>query len=251
MTTTNLIAQIAEWLGVVAVAWLLTLLPRFRQTQTGFKYARRDGFAAVTLSLTAILFAALFAFSGLGKTLTALVRLPGAAAALSEPLALAVITLLPVVAALILRGQPPRSAGWGSRLLMPALQVGLALVLLTVFLRNRVMDVLSGLSTEETWYLLAALGVALAEETVFRGYIQVRLGWWLGQNQGWLLTALVYAAWKLPGLLAAGGGAAGWLPGLGLALGQGLVTGWLMRNSKHVLAPALYRAVSIWLNIFV
>ena len=250
MNTTIIIAQIAEWLGVIAVAWLLTLSPRFRRTVIGFKYARRDGFAAVAIGLVAIIFSFLFFTTGLGDTLTGMVRLQGEAAVLNRPIALAVFTLLPVIGALILRAQPPRSTGWGRALLMPALQIGLALTLLTIFLRNRVMDVLNGITTQEAAYLLGALVIAIAEETVFRGYIQMRLGWWLGENQGWLLSALIYAVWRLPGLVG-GASLSEVTIGLGLALAQGLVTGWLMRNSRHVLAPALYRAVSIWMNLFV
>lgn len=245
-----LIAQVAEWLGVIAVAWLLSLSPRFRQTQIGFKYARRDGLVGMALAFTVIVFAFIFSTTGLGVLIAGWVRLPGAAAALDRPLALAVFSLLPVVAALILRGQPLRSAGWNRPLLRAGVQVGLALVLLTIFLRNRVADILNGISTEETWYLLGALGIAVAEETIFRGYIQLRLGWWLGENRGWLATGLAYAAWRLPSLLSSDS-----LPvilvGLGLALAQGLVTGWLMRKCGHVLAPVLYRTVSIWLNLFV
>jgi membrane protease YdiL (CAAX protease family) len=249
LNSTFLIAQVSEWLGVIAVAWLLSLNPRFKQGQIGFLYARRDGLTAVAMSFTVIAFAFIFATTGLGQMLTGLVRLPARSADLSRPLAIAVLSLLPVLAALILRAQPPKSTGWSLKLLRPALSVGLALILLTIFLRNRVMDVVSGISPEEGYYLLGALGIALAEETIFRGYIQLRLGWWLGENRGWLATALVYAAWRLPLLLGSSS-----LPltllYLAVALAQGLVTGWLMRKCGHVLAPALYRAISIWLVVF-
>lgn len=250
MDTTTIIAQVAEWLGVVAVAWLLSLNPRLRQAQIGFKYARRDGFVALALTFTVIIFAFLFYTTGLGDLLSRLLDLPGAASALNRPLAISVFSLAAVVAALVLRGQPVRSAGWNRPTLRMGLQVGLALILLTIFLRNRVMDVLNGISTEETWYLLGAVGIALAEETVFRGYLQLRLSWWLGETRGWLVVGLAYAAWRLPGLLG-GGSLPDVLIGLGLALGQGLVAGWLMRKTGHVVAPVLYRAVSIWMNVFV
>ena len=237
-------------MGVIAVAWLLSLSPRFSRGQVGFRYARRDGMVALSIAFIAVLFAFLFDTTGLGDTLTAFIRFPGAAAALNRPLSLAIFSLLPVVAALLLRGQPLRSAGWNKEMLRLGVQVGLALVLLTIFLRNRVVDVLSGISTDQTWYLLAALGIAVAEETIFRGYIQLRLNFWLGENRGWIASGLIYALWRLPGLL---GGAS--LPviliGLGLVLVQGLVTGFLMRKSGHLIAPVLYRAVSIWLNVFV
>jgi membrane protease YdiL (CAAX protease family) len=117
-------------------------------------------------------------------------------------------------------------------------------------LRNRALDLINGITTPQVTYLFLAMGIALAEETIFRGYIQLRLGWWLGENKGWLVTGLFYAAFRFPVLLAAGDLNAA-LFGLLLALGQGLVAGWLMRKSGHVLAPALYRAVSIWMNVFI
>ena len=233
MNTTTIVAQIAEWLGVIAVAWLLSLSPRFSRGQVGFRYARRDGMAALSIIFIAIIFSFIFYNSGLGDTLSGFFRLPGAAAELARPLALALFSLLPVIAALLLRGQPLRSAGWNGTMLRPGLQVGLALVLLTIFLRNRVMDVLGGISTDETWYLIGALGIAVAEETIFRGYIQLRLNFW-----------------RLPGLMG-GSSLPVILIGLGLVLAQGLVTGFLMRKCNHLLAPVLYRAVSIWMNVFV
>lgn len=250
MTTTSIIAQIAEWMGVIAVALLLALAPRFKRTVIGFKYARRDGLTAVTLVFTVLAFSFLFSATGIGGTLTALVPVSGLSAPLAGPLALALFSLLPIIGALILRAQPLRSAGWPRELLMPALQLGLALALLTIFLRNRVMDMLSGLSTPELGYLAAALIIAVAEETIFRGYIQMRLGWWLGEWRGLIATALAYAAWRLPGLMN-GNDTTAILIGLALAFGQGLVTGFLMTRCKHVLAPSMYRAISIWLNLFV
>ncbi len=252
MNTPSIIAQISEWLGVVAVSWLLSLSPRFSRGQVGFRYARRDGMAAVTISFIVILFSVLFYRTGMGDTLTSLLHLPGAAAVLSGPLAIAIFSLLPVIAALVMRGQPLRSAGWNREMFRSGLQVGIALILLTIFLRNRVVDVLSGISTEETWYLIGAMGIAVAEETIFRGYIQLRLNFWLGDNRGWIASALAYAAWRLPGITAtAGSSMQTILIGLALVLAQGLVIGFLMRKSGHVIAPVLYHAVSIWMNVFV
>ncbi len=250
MNTTSIIAQVAEWLGVIAVAWLLSLSPRFKRTQIGFRYARRDGMVALAIVFIVVIFSFIFSTTGLGDTLSAFVRLPGAAADLDRPLALAVFSLLPVIAALLLRGQPPRSAGWNRDMFRLGLQVGLALALLTIFLRNRVVDVISGVSIDQTWYLIGALAIAAAEETVFRGYIQLRLISWLGENRGWIASALAYAVWRLPALLG-GSSLPVILIGLALVLAQGLVSGFLMRKSGHLIAPVLYRAISIWMNVFV
>jgi membrane protease YdiL (CAAX protease family) len=245
-----LLTHVAEWLGAIAVAWFLSLIPRFRVARLGFKYPRRDGIMALSLGATAILFAFIFNTPQLSDLAPQLIPVQGPAAGLAPQLFIAVVSLLPVIAALFMRGQPPRSAGWGRESLRVGLQSGLALALLTVLLRNRALDLINGISTPEVTYLLLAIGIALAEETIFRGYIQLRLGWWLGETKGWLVTGLIYAAFRFPVLLAAGDLNAA-LFGLLIALGQGLVAGFLMRKSGHILAPALYRAVSIWMDVFI
>jgi membrane protease YdiL (CAAX protease family) len=126
--------------------------------------------------------------------------------------------------------------------------VGLALAIITIFLRNRFWLLLGGVSAPQFFALLTALGITLAEETVFRGYILQRLAWWLGEWPGMLLTSLIYALWHLPA----------WLNHQALETTlllcavtflQGMVLSWIMRKSHHILAPALYRAVSIWVRI--
>lgn len=253
MNITLLLTHVAEWLGVLAVAWFLGSIPRFKPVITGFKYARRDGIMGLTLALTAVLFAFTLASPQLQSLAPRFFPLQGSSAELVRPLFTALVTLLPVLAATFLRGQPLRGTGWGRSGSRAGMQAGLAVALLTILLRNRALDLINGLKSEEITYLLLALGIALAEETIFRGYIQLRLSWWMGETRGWIITSLAYAAFRLPLLLLATGSAditAIAIP-LVIALGQGLVAGFLMRKSGHILAPALYRAVSIWMNVFV
>jgi membrane protease YdiL (CAAX protease family) len=250
LNITLLLTHVAEWLGVIAVAWFLALIPRFRVEPVGFKYARRDGIMALALGATAVIFAYALTTPQLRDLALRFVPVQAAAAELANPFLIAALSLLPVLAALFMRGQPARSAGWGRAGLRAGLQIGLALALLTILLRNRALDLIHGINSVQAAYLLLALGIAFAEETIFRGYLQLRLGWWLGRTQGWLVTGLIYAAFRLPVILITSDSPA--LPlNLIIALGQGLVAGWLMRKSGHVLAPALYRAVSIWMNVFI
>lgn len=239
----------AEWLGVIAVAWLLSLAPQLRSKPVGFRFPRRDGLVALSLGGAAILFAFVFSAQGVASFVDGFLKITGPAQDLVHPFVLAVVALLPFVAALLTRGQPPMSAGWSGKRLRAGMYVGVAVALLTIFLRNRVMDLLAGLNSNEITYLIFALGIAAAEETIFRGYIQLRLSWWMGETRGWITSALFFAVFRFPALLILGS----WqkaLFGLALALGEGLVAGWLMRKSGHVLAPILYRAASIWMNVF-
>jgi membrane protease YdiL (CAAX protease family) len=254
-----LAAHISEWLGAVAVAWLFSMSPRFRnEPPIGFKYARRDGFTALMLYGLILILA--FVMKALRlPVFPEAVRLaanpktpvlgPAPVANLDQALLAALLALAAFVIALVIRKQPARGTGWNPALFRPALQVGFAIAILTIFLRNRVMDVLGGLNTPGLLTLLLAVGISLAEETVFRGYIQSRLDWWLGKWAGLVLTAALYTLWHLPVWL-------GQTPAqttlilAGLTFGQGLVLGWVMQKSRHVIAPALYRSISIWVNFF-
>lgn len=241
------IAYFTEWLGAVAASWLLSISPRLQVPPVAFKYARRDGLIALSLYALILVFA--FIYYAINPSLlpTVVTLAPAPVNPTTQNLFLAAVCLAVIGMALVTRHQPILSIGWKPSLISPGLQMGVAVALLTIFLRNRVMDVLSGVSSAGLAALLLALGISLAEETIFRGYIQLRLASWLGRWQGVLLTSLLFAVWHLPAWL-------GHLPTptililSGLTLGQGLVLGWMMEKSHSVVAPALYRAVSIWMQ---
>ncbi|NLG99670.1 MAG: CPBP family intramembrane metalloprotease [Chloroflexi bacterium] len=241
------IGFISEWLGAISVAWILSISPRFQKPVIGFKYARRDGIVAISLFALILLFSFIFSSINPAVLPDPLIIAAAPVGDLGRSLILAFICLLTIIAAVALRRQPVRSAGWNPALITPGLQMGLAIGILTIFLRNRVMDVLSGISPEGLNMLLLALGISLAEETIFRGYIQLRLSWWLGQWTGIILTSLMFTLFHIPAWLNAVP-----TPTLlilaGLTFVQGLVLGWVMHKSGIVAAPALYRAFSIWVQ---
>ena len=246
MNFLTLVAHLSEWLGAVAVSWLFSLSPRLQKPPVGFKYARRDGITALSLFVIMLLFA--FIYYGQNPTSLAETPRPAPAGDLTQALFAAALSLGAIIVALVVRKQPIRSAGWNQPLTMPALQMGFAIAILTIFLRNRVMDVLAGLRSDQMILLLLAVGISLAEEIVFRGYIQQRLIWWLGPWPGIALTALMFTLWHAPT----------WLNRApletqavlaGLTFAQGLVLGWIMRKSGHIIAPAFYRSISIWMNV--
>jgi membrane protease YdiL (CAAX protease family) len=250
LNSTIFLAHVAEWLGVIAVVWFLARIPRYQVKPVGFKYARRDGIMALSLGATAIFFSLIFSTTELHNLAPRFLPVSGPAADLTYLLFIALVSLLPFLAALLTRGQPALSAGWNRTNQRVGLQVGLAVALLTILLRNRALDLINGIQKDELSYLLLALGIALVEETMFRGYIQLRLCWWMGDKKGWILTGLLFGLYRFPIFLAAVGLNAA-LFYLGIILVEGLLAGWLMRKTGHVLAPGLYRAVSIWLNVFV
>jgi membrane protease YdiL (CAAX protease family) len=257
LSLTPLVAFLSEWLGMIAVAWLFSLSPRLKVPRIGFVYARRDGITALMLFglilILAFVLAANAPLSGAPvirlTPAPAPVALDQAPGVLQQALLAAALALAAFGIALVARQQPVRSIGWNPKLLVPALQMGLAMALLTLFLRNRVMDILAGLDAARWNLLLLAVGISLAEETIFRGYLQLRLSWWLGEWAGLALTAALFTLWHVPVWLRQPPSEPGWMALLvGLTFAQGLVLGWIMKTSKNVAAPALYRSISIWMN---
>lgn len=244
-----IIVFVSEWLGVIAVAWLLSLSRRFQKPTVGFLYARRDGLIALSLVALVIVFSVVYHSRINPPQFSQPLRMaPAPVHNLTQALLLAGFSLAPFIIALLARQQPIRSIGWNPALVTPGLQMGVAMGLLTIFLHNRVMDVLGGLAVPVLSSLPLALGIAVAEETIFRGYLQMRLSWWLGPWPGIVLSAALFTLWHLPA----------WLQNFpnetilslaGLTFVQGMVLGWVMRRSGCVVAPALYRAISIWVTL--
>lgn len=237
MSRNELILWAAEFLGVVAVVMVLGLSQRMRnRREVKFIYPRREGLYALG-GFAAILAIAELFYSRFGGS-----DLPGT-------LMLAALCAMPFAAFLLVRRQPLRSAGWGSANLRIGLMIGLALSILTIFLRNRFTSIVAGLPGEQIIQLLYWLGICLLEESIFRGYIQPRLSAWLGEIPGWVLASALFALWRVPLWLAIGQSPIALLPYLGLTFVQGLVVGYIQRKSGSVLAPGLYRAVSTWISL--
>ncbi|HWQ46801.1 MAG TPA: CPBP family intramembrane glutamic endopeptidase, partial [Longilinea sp.] len=154
--------------------------------------------------------------------------------------------LVMVASALLVRKQPILSVGWGKANLKFGLWLGLALAIITIVLRNRVTDIFSGLTALDGVSLFVWLLLAFVEETVFRGYIQLRLENWLGERWGWVATAAAFMIYQIPRLLATST-LDTWPVELAFAFAQGLVLGFIMKKCGSTLAPMLYRAVSGWL----
>ena len=242
------LALLAELMGVVAVTMLLGISPRFRFRPLAFKYPRRE--ALISLSLVALLAAGMWLlYSNLTVTLPAAPRtFVYPTDQLLRQVMIALIILAPFVGALLMRGQPWRSAGLGRQTLNAGLQLGLALALITVFLRGKIYDIMGGLSGSEALLLVALLAIGFSEEFAFRGYVQPRLSSWLGDRAGWVSTAVIFVLWSIPEqvlVLKATSLAALGVNLLDL-LAFALVQGWVMRKCGNILAPVLFNAIHRW-----
>jgi len=242
------LGYLSEWLGVIAVVMIAGTSPLFKKIRRiDFRFPRRE--TTFALILFALIF--FFAFQFFSNRIFEFMRsfageLQGGEVA--QRMLIAVISLLPLLALLIVRGQPPKSIGWSKENTRTSLTMGVLFVLLVVFLRGKFLTLLQGVSPEQGSLLFVVLVWCLAEETIFRGYIQLRLMSFLGQTWGWLATTFLYVLWQLPGNAVFTSFSTEW-PHLVIALVQGLLLGWIMRKTYHVAAPVLLRAAATWLML--
>lgn len=230
---------------------LMSISKAFKKPLIGFRYPLREG--TIAFSLFTFSFVAAFQFykymGGLPQVPQAITAdlQPAMLAGLQRQAILALALIIVFLAALLLRKQPLRSMGWRGDTLGATLRMGLAIVIVVVFLRGKAMSIIDGLSATEGMALLYWAVIALCEQTVFNGYIQPRMSAWIGDTWGWLATAAMFTLWYLPGhmyyleLPAL-------LVGVALTLGQGLVLGFIMQKSNQAAAPVLYRLISGWLQ---
>lgn len=225
---------------------LLTLNPRFRQhSPITFLFPKREAVAA-SIVIVGLFITGFFIFNG--SDLAPFVPMTGSTPTLEavvQQLTAAGIGVLLVAAALMYRRQPIRSTGWNRSLLMPALQLGIALIIITIFLSGKLSILMDGIDQEQSKALWLLTLLALAEETIFRGYLQPRFASRIGKIPGWLLTSGLFALWQIPRLW--GEPTQVLLIGIGYALVEGLLAGWMMQKSQHILGPGIYRAVAGWL----
>jgi membrane protease YdiL (CAAX protease family) len=240
------LGYVSEWLGALAVTMIVSVSPLLKKIrQVEYRFPQRE--ATFALSLFALIY--LVAFQYFTNPALAFAKKAASAFAggeLAEHMLLAAVCLVPFLLALLLRGQPFKSIGWAKDNLKAGATLGALLAVVTLFLRGKFTTLLNGISSEQGSLLLVWLILAIAEEMIFRGYIQSRIAALLGTTWGWLATAGLFVLWQLPGRLWVSPFADYWQV-LVIAAIQGLLLGWIMRKSNHVLAPILYRVAAGWL----
>jgi len=235
LDTTFWFTNLIEWAGVIAVTIIVAVSARFKRRSVIFTQKNREGVASLAIFL---------AF-----TLLAFFLYPAIEANDQLELQRLIVStagLVMVGSVLLVRKQPLLSVGWGKGNLKFGMWLGLALAIITIVLRNRVTDIFSGLTVLDGTSFLIWLGLAFVEETVFRGYIQLRLENWLGERWGWIATAAAFMLYQIPRLVATSELTA-WPQELVFAFLQGLVLGYIMKRCGSTLAPMLYRAMTGWL----
>jgi len=142
------------------------------------------------------------------------------------------------------------ACGWGRERLGRAVGLGVLLGAAALLLRARPFAP-ERLALADTWWALATYAVvAVAEETLFRGFLQRRLVAWLGRWWGWLATSLLFTAIHLPARLLGGDPLAHALTYAAVQLlPMALLFGGAMLAANHAAAPALLHLAWNWASV--
>jgi len=143
-----------------------------------------------------------------------------------------------------------RACGWGRERVGRALALGALFAAGALLLRARPFAP-QRLALPDTWWALAAYAVvALAEETLYRGFLQGRLEAWLGRWPGYLVTALLFTALHLPARLLGGEPLAQALTYAAVQLlPMALLFGLAMLAARHTATPTLLHLAWNWASV--
>jgi len=139
------------------------------------------------------------------------------------------------------------ACGWRHERVGRALALGVVLGAGALLLRAQPFAP-ERLAISDTWWALPTYAVvALAEETLYRGFLQGRLEEWLGRWPGYLITALLFTVLHLPARLLAGQPLAQALTyAMVQLLPMALLFGVAMLAANHTAAPALLHLAWNW-----
>lgn len=241
MTLTQLLIIVSEWMGVGSVTWIAGLSPRFHRRPITFIYQRRENIISFSLLALALLVGFFVKLELARAEVKPILSLPDV---VFLRIILAIVLLVPFIIALIYRRQPIRTIGWGNKTFRPAFQLGLGLAILVIFLHGKIFSIINNFNTSQIILYLVILLTALIEESVFRGFILIRLDSGFGKITGLIVTALLFTLWRAAFFIAKGDTLDVIIPSIAITLVQSLLLGWIVQKSGHIISPALYRSVS-------
>lgn len=250
----------SEWIGVIAVIMILSISPALKKRRpVKFSQPRQESIGSISLVVLIVFFTVLFSKLAteefrqfipfqLWEINKAVLLSPGdiSAGNILTFFGFAAICLLPVIYFVRRKNQPWLSLGLKQEMLPAGLQTGVALILVSVFLRGKVSSLIYGdHNFNQLLLLIASLGAAILTEIIFRGYLQTRLSDWIGEWQGLLIASLFTALWICIPLIGIE-----WNVLLGLFLYRFLLScllGWIYRQSGSIIGGTLYLWIHTWL----
>ena len=255
----QILPLIIEIVGVLAVLQILSISPAIQlRRPVNFTQPQREGQAALSLAVLIILLIAImdrfmdFPLQSMGpfavfNSQYQLTRPePFGVKTLILQTGLMAIIAIPFLYSIIRRKQPWLSVGLKQQMIKGGLQVGFGLVLISIFLRNKIVNLIYGTYTLDTLLLfIGSLISCFVLELIFRGFVQLRLMAWLGDTIGWLIASSLYALWSVMPILGMTSDVI--ISTIIYRLGMGLLLGWVARKSGGIFGGWIYNTVHTWL----
>ena len=236
---------VIEVFGVAALTLFIGLLPRIKELKpVQFKYPQREAKYAALVAVGALIIAAIIFWPALSRGATA----PNIVEYYKQLMYAGLGAALLAFGLLLYRQQPFRSIGWNQQLTSTAIQFGILVILLLLFLLGKLSRLSAGIPEEITRTLLWLLVAAAALETVFRGYVQPRLESLMGFVPAWLIAVVTFTAVHL--ISRWGTPQSELVPAIGVILVRSLLAGWIYKRCPHLLAPTFYIAAATWVSLF-
>lgn len=164
----------------------------------------------------------------------------------------ALVAAGPVFIVMRLRKEPLASAGASANALGHSLAVSVPLLaaLAVWFLVTQWGEGIDLFQVRSAWALLQFLIVGLAEEFVYRGYLQTRLIGWLGLYRGWILASVLMAMAHVGHRVVTLGmtGTQALLSSASL-VPVSLFLGFVMVRTRSIVAPGLLHAAINWVDL--
>lgn len=158
----------------------------------------------------------------------------------------------PVLIAMKVRSEPPKSAGLTKTDLGKSVLVGVLIGFVAIVTCSECLQgIAAGLNSSHLWAFLQFSVVGFCEEFGYRGYLQTRLVAWLGGWQGWLLASITMALIHIGGrVLIAGHDALTAFLSSAMLIPISLLMGYVMLRTENVIAPAILHTIADWVGIF-
>jgi len=245
--------QIVFTAAFFLLIWFVTRFNKPKNLEIKFTAPRRDAVLAVgyvvgLFLIIAVVFSFLVRSAGgpLGTPEQFDIR-----RALSQWGVYAVMSFIPVFIILKIRKQSFETVGITRKNMRLSVGVGIVLSILVIILSTAPEQFLSNFFSGNTLYAFVYyLAVGFGEELLFRGFLQLRCSFWLGEIRGLILASTIMALVHLPQRIFAVGldPVQALISALSL-MPFSLLMGFLMLRTRNILGPSILHTVANWVSV--
>ena len=246
--------QIVFTAAFFLLIWVITRFHKPKSLEIKFAAPRKDAVLAVGYVVGLFLIIAVI-FSFLAQSAGGPLGPPEQfdfRRAISEWGVYAAMSFIPVFILLKIRKQSFETVGITKKNVRLSVGVGIVLSILVIILSTTPEQLQGNFFSGNTFYaFIYYLAVGFGEELLFRGFLQLRCSFWLGEIRGLILASTIMALIHLPQRVFAVG--LDPLRALISALSLmpfSLLMGFLMLRTQNILGPSILHTVTNWVSVF-